>query len=341
MITRTVYRLPKAGSIKHLKPQQESLPAPAPGEVGIAIRAIGFNFADIFAMFGLYSATPQGSFIPGLEYAGEIAAVGEGVENWKVGDQIMGVTRFGAYATHLNIDHRYVLPLPEGWSMEEGAAYLVQGLTAYYALHPLGNLQPNQTVLIHSAAGGVGLLANRIAKAINAYTIGTVGSANKLAKLEEEGYDRGIVRGKDFPQRLQEGLNGRELNIVLECIGGKILRQSYEQMAPMGRLIAYGSAQYASPGSRPNYLKLLYYYLQRPKLDVQNMINLNKSVMPFNLIHLYEKVDVMHELLGEMGKLDLGKPFVGHVFPFEQLHEAISLFQSGKTMGKVVVMVGG
>ena len=107
----------------------------------------------------------------------------------------------------------------------------------------------------------------------------------------------------------------------------------------MGRLIAYGSAQYASPGSRPNYLKLLYYYLQRPKLDVQNMINLNKSVMPFNLIHIYQEVAIMHQLLGEMAQLDLGKPFVGHQFEFEHLHDAIRLFQSGKTMGKVVVTI--
>lgn len=337
MIKRTVYRMPKAGAIKNLTQQEETLPAPTSGEVTIEVQAIGFNFADIFAMFGLYSATPEGSFIPGLEYAGIVQEIGPDVMDWKVGDRIMGVTRFGAYASHINIDARYILPLPQDWDFVEGASYLVQALTAYYALHPLGNLQTGQTVLIHSAAGGVGIWANRIAKKSQAYTIGTVGSSNKLAKLLEEGYDQGIVRGKDFAKRLQESLEGRPLHLVLECIGGKILRQSFDQLAPMGRLIAYGSAQYASPGSRPNYFKLLYYYLQRPRLDVQNMINLNKSVMPFNLIHLYERVDIMHELLHEMGQLDLGEPFVGHTFPFDQLKEAISLFQSGETMGKVVV----
>ncbi|MEM7370567.1 MAG: zinc-binding dehydrogenase [Bacteroidota bacterium] len=336
-MTRTVYRMPKAGAIKHLSRKDESLNPPQAGELTIEIQAIGLNFADIFAMFGLYSATPEGSFVPGLEYAGIITAVGPNVTAWKTGDRIMGVTRFGGYASHLNIDARYVLPLPHNWSFAEGASYLVQALTAYYALHPLGDLQQGQTVLVHSAAGGVGIWANRIAKKRQAYTIGTVGSSAKLGKLLEEGYDQGIVRGKDFPKRLQESLGGRPLNLVLECIGGKILRQSFDQMAPMGRLIAYGSAQYASPGSRPNYLKLLYYYLQRPKLDVQNMINLNKSVMPFNLIHLYERVEIMHQLLGEMEQLDLGVPFVGHSFPFDQLKKAIHLFQSGQTMGKVVV----
>ncbi|MEL6852173.1 MAG: zinc-binding dehydrogenase, partial [Bacteroidota bacterium] len=153
----------------------------------------------------------------------------------------------------------------------------VQVLTAYYALRPLGDLQQGQTVLVHSAAGGVGLWANRIAQKWGAFTIGSVGRAEKLPLLEKEGYNRGIVRGKDFAEKLDQALDGRELDIVLECIGGKILRQSFEAMAPMGRLIAYGSAQYASRGKRPNYLKLLYYYLQRPKLDIQNTINLNKS----------------------------------------------------------------
>jgi alcohol dehydrogenase len=337
MIDRLVYQMPKAGNLNNLRQLAEKLPPPAPTEVQIAVKAIGLNFADIFAMFGLYSATPQGSFIPGLEYAGEIMAVGSDVPGWKAGDLIMGVTRFGAYASHLNIDHRYVAALPEGWDFAEGAAYLVQGLTAYYALHHLGNLQTGQSVLIHSAAGGVGLLANRIAKRSGAYTIGSVGSAAKLEKLKAEGYDQGIVRGKDFPQRLRESLQGRPLDLVLECIGGKIFQQSFAQLAPMGRLVSYGSAQYASPGARPNYLRLLYYYLQRPRLDVQNLMQENKALLPFNLIHLYERAELLHELLEEMKELGLAAPFVGHRFDFAELPEALRLFQSGQTMGKVVV----
>jgi len=158
---RIAYRL-KAGNLQNLKQHQEHLPEPEAHEVTIEVKSVGLNFADVFAIWGLYGATPQGSFIPGLEYSGRVLRVGKEVKSVKEGDAIMGVTRFGGYSTHLNIDHRYVIPLPEGWDFPTGAAYLVQVLTAYYGLLELGNLKEGQTVLIHSAAGGVGTLANRL-----------------------------------------------------------------------------------------------------------------------------------------------------------------------------------
>ena len=333
---RIAYRL-IAGNLARMKATEETLPLPEPGEITVEVKSIGLNFADIFAIWGLYGATPQGSFVPGLEYSGLVRQVGPGVTHLREGDKIMGVTRFGAYASHLNIDARYVLPLPEGWSFGEGASYLVQVLTAYYALKELGNLQPEQSVLIHSAAGGVGIWANRIAKHYRAYTIGTVGRAEKLAFLEQEGYDRGLVRGKDFPAQVQKALGSRELHLIMECIGGKILKQGYEMLAPQGRMVVYGSARYGTVGDRPNYLRLLYLFLTRPKIDPQKMPENNKAVLGFNLIWLYHKAELMHRLLAELETMDLGKPHVGHVFPFEELPDAIRLFQSGKTIGKVVI----
>jgi alcohol dehydrogenase len=333
---RKAYLL-KAGNLKNLKIVEENLPDPSESEVTVEVRAIGLNFADVFAIWGLYSATPPGQFTPGLEYSGVIAKVGKNVTNVKVGDKVMGVTRFGAYTTHLNIDSRYVIPLPSGWSFEEGASYLVQVLTAYYGLLNLGDLQKGMTVLIHSAAGGVGVLANRIAKKFDAYTIGTVGSASKLRRLEEEGYDKGIVRGKDFEQKLKTALDGRELNLVMECIGGEIFKIGFKTLAPQGRMVIYGAAQYAHPGNRPNYLKLLWKFLRRPMVDAQNLAEENKGVLGFNLIYLYENSDLMHDLLAELSDLNLKKPIVGHTFSFENLPDAVRLFKSGKTMGKVVI----
>ena len=159
MIERQVYRMHKAGSLTDLVMQTETMDDPKEDEVCVRVKSIGLNFADIFAIQGLYSATPKGTFIPGLEFAGEIIAVGSAVKEWSVGNRVMGVTRFGGYVSHINIDHRYVVALPPGWRFEEGAGFLVQGLTAYYALSELGNLQKCSTVLIHSAAGGVGIVA--------------------------------------------------------------------------------------------------------------------------------------------------------------------------------------
>ena len=340
MSARKVSPMHKAGSIKYLRLQPEMLEQPKFDEVCVQVKAIGLNFADVFAMQGLYKAAPKEAFIPGLEFSGEIIAVGSALTEWKVGAKVMGATKFGGYVSHINIHHRYVVPLPAGWSFEEGAGFLVQWLTAYYALTALGNLQKGMTVLIHSAADGVGMLANRICKKFDAYTIGTVGNAKKLNFLrKEEAYDAVIVRGNDFYQKLKGALNGRSLQLVMECIGGKILMQSWKAMAPMGRMVVYGSASFATHGTKPNYLKLIWKYLRRPKIDPLRLPTQNKSLMGFNLIYLYEQTDMMHEMLNNLQALQLKPQHIGHVYKFEEMHKAIHLFQRGETVGKVVVKV--
>lgn len=336
---RRAYKMSKAGSTSNLKLVSEEISAPASGEVQIKVKAIGLNFADIFAMHGLYSATPKGSFVPGLEFSGVVEATGEGVSDFQKGDRVMCVTRFGAYCDTINMDHRYVIPLPDGWNHEEGAAYLVQGLTAYYALVSLGAIRENSTVLIHSGAGGVGIMANRIAKCFNAFTIGTIGTPAKLSVLENEGFDASIVRGRNFRSSLHEALGGRDLNLILETIGGRVFKEGFKQMAPQGRMVVVGASQYASPGKIPNYPRMLWYYLNRPKIDPQAMIQDNKGVLAFNLIWLYDKIDLMNEILHQMKAMDLGKPHVGRTFSFQHMHDAIKFFQSGQSTGKVVVNI--
>ncbi len=290
-------------------------------------------------MQGLYSATPKGSFIPGLEYSGKIYKKGKNVTELEIGDKVMGTIRFGAYASHLNIDYRYVQKLPGDWSFSEGAAFIVQSLTAYYALLQLGNLKENDTVLIQSAAGGVGIYANRIAKKFNAYTIGTVGSSTKVNFLKAEGYDKVIVRGDDFKEQLKTALNGKELNIVLESIGGKIFAESFKQLSPTGRIIIYGGAQFMTHSPRPNYFKLLCQFITRPKIDPLSLSDTNRSVMGFNLIYLWNKPGEMKRLIKIILDINLKKPHVGNIFTFDKLPDALRLFQSGKTIGKVVVKV--
>jgi NADPH:quinone reductase-like Zn-dependent oxidoreductase len=334
---RKYYHVSRPGSLNNLRLADGEIPQPTEGKILVQVRSIGLNYADIFAIMGLYSATPSGPFTPGLEYSGVVADSGSA--RFAKGQNVIGVTRFGGYASYILADPDYLMPLPDGWSLHEGAAFPVQTLTAYYALKTLGDLQPGQTVLIHSAAGGVGLQANRIARKLSAHTIGVVGSAKKLALLRSEGYDHAIVRGHDFKDKLKKALGGRELNIVLETTGGKYFYDSYNAMSPMGRLIAYGSAQFTPSGVRPNYLALGLKYLFRPRVDPLSMIKANKSVMGFNLIWLYERKELLVKLLAEIDELNLQPPIVGHEFSFERLPEALKLFKSGETMGKVVVNV--
>ena len=334
---RLAYRLNKAGSIEKIKLVEEKLEKPANSEVTVEVKAIGLNFADLFAIQGLYSATPKGSFMPGLEYAGIIINKGKDVKDYQVGDKVMGAIRFGAYTTHLNIDTRYIIKLPEEWSFEDGASFIVQALTAYYSLVELGNIGENYTVLINSAAGGVGIFANRIAKKFNAYTIGTIGSESKQNFLIQEGYDEVIVLRDNFGEQLKTKLGDRKLDLVLESIGGKIFEESFNALATSGRIIIYGGAQFMSQSSRPNYFKILYKYLTRPKVDPLSLSNSNKSIMGFNLIYLWDRPDKLQVMIKEVFNMNLKKPHIGKIFSFKNLMEALRYFQSGRSIGKVVV----
>jgi NADPH:quinone reductase-like Zn-dependent oxidoreductase len=336
---RKSYRVTKAGSMNRLVLVEEEIDEPGDNEVRIEIRAIGLNFADVFTIFGLYKAAPKSDFIPGLEFSGIVTGRGKNVADLKIGAHVMGSVRFGAYTTRLNIDRRYVVALPDGWTFEEGASFIVQALTAYYALLTLGNLKRSQTVLIHSAAGGVGIYANRIAKRFSAYTIGTVGSAAKTGLLKTEGYDDIIVRGRDFRKQLERKLNGRKLDIVLDAVGGKVQRDSFDFLDTTGRMVAYGLSQFASPGARLDYLDLAIKFLTMPRYQTLTLIESNKSILGFNLIWLYDRVDMFKSMLDEIQALNLEKPYVGAIFPFERLKDAVREFQSGRTSGKVVVKV--
>jgi NADPH:quinone reductase-like Zn-dependent oxidoreductase len=334
---RQYYQVTRKGSLKNLLLATSPVPELTPGKVLVEVKAIGLNYADLFAIMGLYSATPKGAFIPGLEFSGLVMASDSSM--YKTGDRVIGLTRFGGYDSHILADPDYLMMLPDDWSFEAGAAFPVQTLTAYYALFPLGNLQQGMTVLIHSAAGGVGLQANRLAKKVGAFTIGVVGNPQKTDVLKAEGFDAWIVRGNNFKNDLQTALAGRDLNLVLETTGGKYFRYSFEMLAPMGRVVAYGSAQFTPASNRPNYLVLLWKFLFRPRIDPLSMIPANKSVLGFNLIWLYERNVLLKEMLHEISKFALPPPLVGHRFPLAQLPAAISLFKSGKTIGKVVVTV--
>ncbi|MDX5435956.1 MAG: zinc-binding dehydrogenase, partial [Pontibacter sp.] len=125
--------------------------------------------------------------------------------------------------------------------------------------------------------------------------------------------------------------------LIMECIGGEILKQGWKALAPMGRMIVYGNASFTSHSALPNYLKLIWKYLRRPKIDPLHLPTENKSMMGFNLIHLYEHNDMMHQLLQKLNALDLKPQYIGHTFPFAEMHDAIRLFQHGKTVGKVVI----
>lgn len=336
---RLVYKMAKTGSLNNLKLSEEELPLPNNNQVTIEIKSIGLNFADFFCVHGLYKAAPKYNLIPGLEFSGIVINKGESVTEYNIGDKIIGVTKFGAFASHINLDRNYIMRIPEGWSYEDGASFVVQALTAYYALKELGNVQQQQIILIHSVAGGVGIYANRIAKKFNCTTIGTVGSSIKIEKITNEKVDHILIRDVSFVDKLKNILGNRKLNLILESLTGKYFKPTFALLAPQGRAIIYGASDFATHTAFQNYPKLAFKYIFRPKVDILKLIEQNKSVMGFNLIWLYEQNEYLKKLLNEIIGLELGKPYIGEIFNFNEMHTALKKFQSGKTFGKVVVNV--
>ena len=234
------------------------------------MKAIGLNFADIFACLGLYSATPKGSFIPGLEFAGVVEAVGSSVaeaddgRRIRPGDAVAGLTRFGGYATAVNVGLGYLRPIPPGWTFAEAAAFPVQALTAWYGLVRLGEVERGDEVLVQSAAGGVGLNALSILTRVGARTTAVVGRASKRQWLiDHHGLapERTIVRnratfGADLDRALAAaGAPGFDL--VFDAVAGPFFEPAYDRLRPQGRHVLYGAADFMSPGARVNYLRIL------------------------------------------------------------------------------------
>ena len=348
-IQRTVWRLPRAGSLARLQQRDESLLDPGAGEARLRVEAIGLNFADLFAAQGLYSATPEGSFIPGLECAGVIEALGPGLPadcRFAVGDRVIALTRFGAYATAINVGVTYLRRVPAGWSSAQGAAWPVQGLTAWYGLVPLGNVRTGNAVLVQSAAGGVGLLALEILGALGARPVAVVGlEAKRRHLVEQRGLspDAIVVRdARSFDTQLDQALAALDapgFDCVLDAVLGPTFRPAFDRLRPEGRYVLFGAAEFMSRGDRPHYLRLAFEYLRRPRLDPLTMISANRSLMAFNLIWLWERADRLPAAYAELERLAPRPPHVGATFAFDRAPQALRLLQGGSTIGKVVLEV--
>ena len=331
------------GGPEVLEVHETEVPDPGPGEVRIHVMAAGINFAEVFCRLGLYKHAPPPPFVPGFEFAGRIDAVGEGVTERKVGESVLGVTRFGGYQGGLVIDAVRVRPIPEGWSFEEAAAFPAAALTAAYGLLEPGRLRAGERVVIHSAAGGVGSTAVQIAQAVGAQVVGTCGSDAKLPVLEALGCDVALNYKKgNWANEVRQALG--PVDVVFDALGGPYLEAGYDLLRPGGRLISYGLGTMTPAGRRPNWLKLAWQYMRIPRFSVFPMISENRLVAGFNVLLLWDQVDLLGELFdrclawGSEGKL---RPRVSQVAPYTDagvLHEAM---QGGQTTGKLVLRFPG
>lgn len=327
------------------------------------------NFADCFAVLGLYDEAGPAPLTPGFEVSGIVESIGSEVTRYSVGDRVWALKRFGAYATMVNIDAVYARPLKDDWSFAEGAAFPAQAFTAWYALCVLGAMPPSaegrprhvtsrrRAVLVHSAAGGVGLQLVEMIRHIGGLAVCTVGNEKKAELLHDRcgvPRERVIVRGiddktDDFETVVRERALGGEggLDVVVDSVLGDYFAPGYELLNPGGRYIVMGSASIMPKGGINllrlsgwrNLIQLGWNVLNRPKLDLLMTIGKNKTVCGFNVLGIFSEVDFLRSGFDELEQMDLPKPLVGKKFAFDNTRDALEFFQSGKSVGKIVLEV--
>lgn len=312
-------------------------PEPKEGEVLIRVKAAGINFADILMRMGLYVGAPPTPFVPGYEAAGVIEKLGSGVKGLKIGDRVFSALRFGGYAEKVLCPARQALFIPEGKSFEEAAALPVTYLTAYHALYVLGNLRPGTRVLVHTAAGGVGLAAIELSRLRGAVVYGTA-SGSKHSFLKERGVSETIdYRTEDFEDRIMKLTSGKGVHLVLDPIGGSSFPKSYRCLAQGGLLICYGLADQA--GKDRSVLKALWSYLTSGlHSPLQHMLK-NKGVVGFHL-GLFDDAELMASEMTELYRLwSSGKitPHVDRIFPAGEASQAHRYIQERRNIGKVLL----
>lgn len=235
-------RIYQTGGPEVMRLEEVELSPPGPGEARVRHHAIGVNFLDIYYRKGIYPSPPF-PFTPGNEGAGEIVALGKGVKDFKPGDRVAYIAPLGSYGEERNVEARFLVKLPKAISYETGAAMMMKGLTAQYLLRQTYKVKAGDTILVHAAAGGVGLLLCQWGKALGATVIGTVGSPEKAKLAKKAGAKHLILyREEDFAIRVKEITKGAKCAVVYDGIGKTTFPASLDCLRPFGTFASYGSA---------------------------------------------------------------------------------------------------
>ncbi len=304
---------------------EEAAPAPVGrGEVRVRLHAAGVNFPDVLIIQGKYQFKPEMPFAPGGEAAGEITEVGDRVTDYKVGDKVIVMTGWGAFAEEIVVGADRLAPLPPGMSFEEGAAFLMTYATSHHALKQRARLQPGETLLVLGAAGGVGLAAVELGKAMGARVIAAASTPEKLALAKEHGADEGInYAAESLRDRLRE-LAPNGVDVVYDPVGGELSEQALRSIAWKGRFLVVGFAAGPIP-SIPLNLALLKgceivgvfwgaFTVREPDVHRENVAE---------LIELFQA-----------GKI---RPLVSKTYPLADGGQAIRDMMERRVTGKVVV----
>jgi NADPH:quinone reductase len=300
-------------------------PPPGQGEITVRIRARGVQYVDVLMLAGKYQFRPEPPFIPGGEAAGEIVAVGPGVTQFAIGDRVMSRHTLGACAELGNAKAELCDEVPESMSLEAAGVFRGAYSTAYHALLQRGRMRAGEWVLVHGAAGGIGIAAIQVAKLFGAKVIATASTAEKRAACVEEGADHAIGYVGGFLDKVKELTEGHGVDIVYDPIGGAVTDESLRALAWCGRLLILGFLGGGPANIRSNYL--LIKGIDAVGVRIGGLNEANPELAIANMRELTR-------LAGE-GKL---RPRISHRFPLEKAQEALQAVIERTVIGKALLV---
>jgi synaptic vesicle membrane protein VAT-1 len=336
------------GGYDKLRLEEHPDPSPGPNQVLVETAAIGVNYADCCVRFGVYSSAKKyvgWPITPGFEFAGTVRQIGTGVTHVAVGQRVLGLVLFGAYASHVVAPVSQVFPLPQGFTPEQAGGFPSVFLTAYHALFQCVCLRPGMTILIHSAAGGVGSALVQLARIAQCRTIGVVGAPHKVEYVRSLGCDVVIDKSREDLGPAVEAAAPEGVDVVCDANGPATLADSYRHLRPTGRLITYGfHTMLPRSGGRLSWLRGLWGLWKLPRFNPLTMVSENKGVIAFNLSFLFDRHDLLDEAMTHLldwanaGKLRPPRITTYALADVAKAHQAI---ESGQTTGKLVLVPEG
>lgn len=317
----------RPGGVEVLEVQERTKPEPGVGQIRVRVRASALNRADILQRQGNYPVPPGvPADISGMEYAGEVDALGPAATLWKTGDRVMGIVGGGGHAEYLCVHEREAMPVPKGMSWEDAAAIPEAFLTAYDALFNRLELRAGETLLIHAVGSGVGTAGLQIARVAGARVVGTARTAGKLERAKQLGLDVGIDASRgDWAALVQSAVGAERVHALMDLVGGNYLEGNLRVMALRGRIVVVGltagaTAQFNMGVLLRKRLTMVGTVLRARALEEKIALarNFSERVVP----------------LFDAGRL---KPVVDRVLPFDEIRAAHALMESNETFGKIVL----
>lgn len=330
----------RAGAPEVLQVREAPDPEAGAGQVRVRVRAAGINFADLVARQGMYRDAPPIPCVVGYEVAGVVDQVGAGVAGFAVGDRVMAMPKFGGYSDTVVVPAAQALRMPAAMSFEEGAALPVVYLTAHHMLLYTGSLRPGMKVLLHSAAGGVGLAAIDLLRAHQCEIFGSA-SPSKHDFLRARGVAHCVDSRGDVAAQVRALVGGDgKLDLVCDPIGGRSWKQSDRLLRPSGRLVMFGVSG-MSEGTRRNLWTVIKFLFGLKWWNAIGLMMSNRTVTGINMAVLFDYLDVVQPQLEALVRLyEAGqiKPFVDRSFPFAEAAAAHQYLHDRKARGKVLLV---